>query len=373
MKIGIDARFFGHIGKGLGRYVQKLIEGLEKIDQKNQYFIFLRKENFDDYQPQSDNFKKILADYKWYSFQEQFFFTFFLKKYQLDLMHFAHFNVPFLYSGKFIVTIHDLILIHFPTIKNSTLHPIFYKFKFWAYKKVIKSAIFKSQKVITVSNFTRQDILKNYPNIPFSKILVTYEACDDFCRISFEKDEDIFSKYGIMKPYLLYVGNVYPHKNLERLVLAFEKISQDKKNFQLVLVGKIDYFYLRLKKIIENKKISNIILSGYIPDKELDRIFLNASVYVSASLYEGFGLPLLEAISKGTPVVVSQNGCAEEILGNSARYFDGENIDDMAEKIKEVISNDGLREKMIKRGYLQMAKYSWKKMAQKTKKIYEST
>ena len=372
MKIGIDARFFGHIGKGLGRYTQKLIESLEKNDQKNQYFVFLRKENFDSYQPQSGNFKKILADYKWYSFQEQFFFTFFLKKYQLDLMHFAHFNVPFLYSGKFIVTIHDLILIHFPTIKNSTLYPIFYKFKFWAYKKVIKNAIFKSRKVIAVSNFTRQDILKNYPKISFSKIAVTYEACDDFCRISFEKDRDIFSRYGIMKPYLLYVGNAYPHKNLERLVLAFEKIGQDKKNFHLVLVGKMDYFYLRLKKFVEDKKISNIILSGYVTDKELDRIFLNASVYVSASLYEGFGLPLLEAMNNGTPVVVSQHSCAKEILGDSARYFDGKDIDDVAEKIKEVISNSDLRKKMIKRGYLQVAKYSWKKMAQETKRIYES-
>lgn len=372
MKIGIDARFFGHIGKGLGRYTQKLIEGLEKIDQKNQYFIFLRKENFDEYQPRNDNFKKILADYKWYSFQEQFFFPFFLKRYQLDLMHFAHFNVPILYSRKFIVTIHDLILLHFPTIKNSTLHPLFYKFKFWIYKKVIKNAIYKSQKVIAVSDFTRQDILRNYPSISFSKIAVTYEACDDFCRICFDKDENIFSKYGIIKPYLLYVGNAYPHKNLENLVLAFEKIYQEQKIFQLVLVGKMDYFYLRLKKFVKNKKISNVIFVGYILDRELDRIFLNAWVYVSASLYEGFGLPLLEAMNKGTPVIVSRHNCAKEILGDSARYFNGKDIDDMAEKIKEVISDKDLRKKMIKKGYSQVAKYSWKKMAEETRKIYEN-
>ena len=133
--IGIDARFFGSIGKGLGRYTQKLIENLEKISAQggpasgwdNQYFVFLRKENFDEYQPRNKNFQKVLADYQWYTFAEQIRMPLLLNKLKLDLVHFPHFNVPFFYRKKFVVTIHDLILLQFPTVRGTTLNPIFYK------------------------------------------------------------------------------------------------------------------------------------------------------------------------------------------------------------------------------------------------------
>ena len=130
MKIGIDARFFGSIGKGLGRYTQKLIENLEKIDNENQYVVFLRKENFDEYQPRNKKFQKVLANYQWYTFSEQIKMPLLLNKFNIDLVHFPHFNVPFFYRKKFVVTIHDLILLEFPTVRGTTLNPFFYKIKF---------------------------------------------------------------------------------------------------------------------------------------------------------------------------------------------------------------------------------------------------
>ncbi len=179
MRIGVDARFYGAIGKGLGRYTQKLIENLEKISAKggNEYFIFLRKENFEDYQPKNENFQKVLADYRWYTLSEQINMPRILNKYNLDLVHFPHFNVPLFYRRKFVITIHDLILIHFPTIRGTTLNPLFYFLKFLAYKIVIRSAIKRAEKIIAVSNFTKNDILKNY-GVPAEKIAVTHEACD---------------------------------------------------------------------------------------------------------------------------------------------------------------------------------------------------
>ncbi|KKQ79694.1 MAG: mannosyltransferase B-like protein, partial [Candidatus Moranbacteria bacterium GW2011_GWD2_38_7] len=149
MKIGIDARFYGSIGKGLGRYTQKLIQHLEHIDKENHYVVFLRKENFDDYQPFNKNFEKVLADYAWYTFAEQLFFPLLLNKQKLDLMHFPHFNVPLLYSGRFVLTIHDLILTHFPTIRATMLNPVFYWFKYVAYKLAISSALWRAKKIIT--------------------------------------------------------------------------------------------------------------------------------------------------------------------------------------------------------------------------------
>jgi glycosyltransferase involved in cell wall biosynthesis len=381
MRIGIDARFFGPIGKGLGRYTQKLIEKLEKIsaqggsasggDFECEFFIFLGKENFEEYQVKNPRFKKVLANYRWYSFSEQLFFPLLLRKYDLDLMHFPHFNVPLAYGKKFIVTIHDLILIHFPTVKNTTLNPLFYWLKFLAYRLIISSAIRRSEKIITVSQFTKKDILKNYAKVPENKIKVTHEACEDFCILSPNKDEEILARYGIIKPYLIYVGNAYPHKNLEKLIEAFLSLSAKYPALSLVLVGKEDYFYLRLKKLVERKKVQKIIFAGYVPDYELDTLQHNAEAYVFPSLYEGFGLPPLEAMSKGTPVISCGHACMREILEDSAYYFDGNDTQAIATAIEKIVTDDGLRNKLIASGYEQIKKYSWKKMAMETLEIYE--
>jgi glycosyltransferase involved in cell wall biosynthesis len=382
MRIGIDARFFGPTGKGLGRYTQKLIEKAEELsaqgkaesgeDFGNDYFIFLKKENFHEYQPQNPKFKKILADYTWYSFAEQLLFPQLLKEYNLDLMHFTHFNVPLFYRKKFIVTIHDLILLHFPTIKNTTLNPFFYWLKFLAYRLIINSALKRSEKIVTVSEFTKNDILENYKKIPSEKITITYEACEKLCAPSLNKDEDILKYYAIIKPYLIYIGNAYPHKNLEKLIGAFSLLSKNYPDLSLVLVGKNDHFYFSLKKLVRDKKIKNIIFLGYVPDCDLNSLNRNASAYVFPSLYEGFGLPPLEAMAVGTPVISSDHLCMQEILGNSAYYFNGKVELDIARAIERILTDNALREKLIIAGYQQIKKYSWEKMAKETLETYKN-
>ena len=371
MKIGIDARFFGPIGKGLGRYTEKLIENLEIIDRENEYFIFLRKANFDDYKPKNSNFKKVLADYHWYSFSEQIKFPRLLKEYKLDLVHFPHFNVPLFYFGKFIVTIHDLILLHFPTIRSSTLSPLIFWFKFLLYRVVIKSAVIRSNLIITVSEFTKKDILANYGKIPPEKIFVTHEACEDSFLQSPYEDEKILARYGIMKPYIIYVGNAYPHKNLERLVLSFRKVIEKNNKLKLVLVGNEDYFYRRLKEFVEENEIKNIIFTGYIPDHDLDMVYANAEIFVWPSLYEGFGLPPLEAMNKGVPIVSTDHPCMREVLGENAYYFNGRRKIEIIQAIRKVLDDKELRRTMIAGGYKQVKKYSWRRMANQTLEIYK--
>lgn len=378
MRIGIDARFYGPVGKGLGRYTQKLIENLERVDDSNQYFIFLKRDGFRSYEPKNRNFKKVLADYHWYTFSEQLKFPKLLKKYRLDLVHFPHFNVPLFYLGKFVVTIHDLILIHFPTIRSSTLSPVLYWIKFLVYKIVIKSAVYRSNRIIAVSEFTKKDILENYRSVPQEKIQVTYEACEDYCMLSPNKDDEILNRYGIIKPYVVYVGNVYPHKNAESLAMAFKTINKKsqsdhkKEKIGLVFIGSEDYFYKRLKKFVEENNISDILFAGFVPDHELDIVFHNALAYARPSLYEGFELPPLEAMAKGVPVISSRHSCATEILGDSAYYFDALDIDDIAQAVRKIADDKGLRDNLIKKGYEQVKKYSWKRMARKTLEVYES-
>lgn len=372
MRIGIDARFFGIKQKGLGRYTQKLIENLEKVSlgDGNDYFVFLKKENFDEYEPKNPRFKKVLANYHWYTFAEQLFFPWKLYKHNLDLVHFPHFNVPVFYCRKFVVTIHDLTLLHFPTVRNSTLHPIFYRLKFLAYRLAIWSAIRRAKEVIAISQFTKDDIIREYGERIGKKIDVIYEACEDFCMFGIEETGDFLEKYGIIKPYLIYVGNAYPHKNLERMVLAFEEFQKSGNDFQLILVGKEDYFYQRLHNFISDKKIENIIFLSDISDYYLDILLHMAQAFVFPSLYEGFGLPPLEAMAKGVPVISSDHPCMREVLEDSVCFFDGQSVCAIAEAMKKVVSDEKLRLELTRKGYDRVRQYSWKKMAKETLKIY---
>jgi len=358
-RIGIDARFYGPRQKGLGRYVQKLIENLEKTDKKNKYAIFLRQENWDEYQPVNPNFKKILADYKWYSLKEQILMPLSVRRARLDLVHFPHFNVPLFCPTPFVVTIHDLILKKFPTRRASALGPIRYQLKNLAYQVVISSALKRARKIIAVSDYTKKDILKYFKIRP-EKIEVIYEGAPN-------QMADIGRRPS--KPYLLYVGNAYPHKNLERLILAFEKLSKE-MTLKLILVGEIDYFYRRLKKQFAH--LENVILTDFVSDEEMAALYQNASCYVFPSLCEGFGLPPLEAMAAGLPVVSSSSTCLPEVLGRAAAYFNPKDTEEIAQRIKQVLKDKKLQEKLISLGFEKIKEYSWQKMGRRTLEIYRS-
>ncbi len=381
--IGIDARFYGPLGKGLGRYAQEIIDNIIKIDYQNKYTIFLSKDNFDQFKTNNQNVKKVLINIPWYGFKEQLFFPYYIKKARVDLMHFPHFNVPIFCPVKFIVTIHDLILTKYPTIRASTLSPFFYKIKNIGYKLTISSAIKRAEKIIAVSQYTKDDIIR-YFHVDSEKISVTHEGVANLSKerdTLFDSDNNdtiSLSGYNINKPYLLYVGNAYPHKNLERLVDVWQNITNKNKNFQLVLVGKEDYFYDRLKKYAASKNLytddkpTKIIFSGYVPDQILKILYQKALLFIFPSLYEGFGLPALEAMSRKLAVVSSNRASLPEILGEAALYLNPEDKDDMTKKITIAMEDANLRKKLIESGLKQVKKYSWWECANKTLTIYNS-
>ncbi len=358
LKIGIDARFYGPRQKGLGRYVEKLIQELERVDNENQYVVFLRRENWDEYQPKNPNFKKVLSDTKWYGFKEQIFLPIKIWQNKVDLVHFPHFNVPLFCPVPFVVTIHDLILKRFPTKRASTLHPFFYWLKKTAYHLVINSAVKRAKKIIAVSNYTKKDIL-DYFKVNPEKIDVIYEGAPESVSNLQKRPE------GISKPYLLYVGNAYPHKNLEKLILAFKELKKE-KDLQLVLVGELDYFYNRLEKE------KDIILTDFVSDEELTSLYQNASLYIFPSLCEGFGLPPLEAIAHNLPVISSSATCLPEILGDAVIYFNPENPEEIAGKIKQVLEDKKLQKKMISLGKEKIKEYSWQRMGKEMMGVYSS-
>ncbi len=373
MKIGIDARFFGIASKGLGRYTQKLIEGLEKEESEDTYEIFLTKEGFLEYTPTNPRFRKVLVNYPWYGFREQILYPWFLYRRKLDLIHFPHFNVPILYKKPFVVTIHDLILLHYPTPRASAQSTCWYKIKYFFYTKVIASAVKRAEKVLVVSEFTRMDVSAMYAQTS-SKIIVTTEGVDQYCLWSTPKE--VFSKLNNLwaraqrkekeKPFALYVGNAYPHKNLEIfLFLAMTLPERD-----IVLVGKSDYFYQRLENLVREKHISNIYFVGGVTDSELALLYRHASLYIFPSFYEGFGLPPLEAMQYGLPVLAAHTGSLPEVLGQAALFADPHNSQDFSVQYQKLWADESLRQHLRQKGFTQASGLLWLPMAQKTHNTY---
>lgn len=369
MRIGIDARFLGPKGIGLGRYVFELIVSLEKIDKKNEYIIFLRAENFDFYKPKNRNFKKRIADVPWYSAKEQLFLPFAFGKEKLDILHVPHFNIPIFYPGKIVVTIHDIIKSEFASLSATTRSPIIYFLKHLAYELVLKVAIFRSCHVFVPSNDVAGKLVNKF-KIPKEKISVTYES-SSFKRVSLDGSR-ILKKYKIRKPYLIYVGNAYPHKNLEGIFNALKILTEQKRDVRLINPCPRDVFYERLTQKAKELGLENkVILPGFVPDDDLIALYQESQAFVTATLSEGFGIPGLEAMSLGTPVVCSNIPIFREIYGNAALFFDPKNPKDIAGKINLILTDNKLREELIQKGKEQVKKYSWEKMARQTLGVYQ--
>lgn len=369
MKIGIDARLYGTKHRGIGRYSQKLIENLEKIDQKNQYVVFLSKDNFFDFKPQNKNFKKVLVDSRVYSWQEQILFPLMLKKYKFDFIHFFHFNVPFFYRQRFIVTIHDLIISHYPSSRATTLNPLLYKIKLFFYQLIVKSTVRRAQKIIAISEFTKNDIVRLL-KADDKKIQVIYEGIGTLKETTADC-QMVLDNLSIKNKYLLYVGSAYPHKNLSKLLFVLAEMIKSRPDLKLVLVGEINYFYKQIKNEIKNLDLElNVILTDYINDDKLVCLYKKAEAYVFPSLIEGFGLPPLEAQNYNLPVISSNSSCLPEILGQSAIYFNPEDSIEMLEKINLLLDDEKLRQELIIKGRENIKKYSWQKCAEETLDIY---
>ncbi len=369
--IGIDARLYGPSAKGLGRYVEELVNGVVKKDDKNNYVIFLSAENFDLFTTSNSRVKKVLAKSRWYTLLEQITMPYLIWREGIDLMHIPHFNVPILCTAKFVVTIHDLILTKFPSQRASTLSPLIYKIKYYFYRIIIKNALKRSAKIIAVSKFTKEDIIDQF-KIDKEKIIVTYEGVSDGL-VSNENlnKAKVLEHYNIFEPYILYVGNAYPHKNLECLINEFASIRDEHKDLSLVLVGGEDYFYKRLKNKVKERNLAGMIFTGFVPDSELSLVYKHAKAYVFPSKFEGFGLPPLEAMTQSCPVISSNKTCMPEILGEAAIYFDPGKTGWLKTSLVE-LGKQGKRDQLVKKGLEQVKKYSWNDCVNKTVEIYNN-
>lgn len=371
MRIGIDARMMGK-GFGLARYTEQLVLHSLKVDSTNEFVLFLRKDNWDQIPDTTPRVKKVLADIPWYSVQEQLQLIGIIKKEKVDLMHFPHWNIPYFYRQPYVVTIHDLIMFHFPRAQATTLGPVKFWVKDMAHRLLLRKISKNAKHIFATSEFTRSDIHATL-HVPLEKMTVTYQAPFEVIQNMDDiNHESLLAQYNINKPYILYVGAAYPHKNLRRLIDAWKLYEQKyASTHQLVLVGKENYFYSEIKKYQQAvAPESHVLFTGFVPDEELSVLYEHASLYVFPSLYEGFGLPPLEAMVHGVPVVSSNQSCLPEVLGNAALYFDPQNRDEMVEKIHSGLTDILLRENLKIHSKKILQKYSWETLASQTINVY---
>lgn len=369
-KIGIDVRLWNETG--IGRYIRNLIFELAKI--KNQYKYVLFASSVDVPEIKSllqesdaiDRFIIIPTGIKWHSIQEQIELPGILMKYQLDLMHFPYFSVPIFYRKKFVVTVHDLIINHFPTGRATTLPSPLYKIKRLGYDFILRTAISNAAKIIAPSSATKHELLDHY-QIKQDKVIVTQEGIDE--RINSFTPVVFKDKY----PYFLYVGNVYPHKNIETLLEAFKVFTVQHPDVVMRLVGKEDYFYKRLKEYVVKHKIPCVEFAGYVSDARLSNFYTHAVATVIPSFMEGFGLTALEAMRMKSLVIASKIPSLEEVCGGNAIYFDPGDILSIVDAMNVSLSiKKEDKEKRLIAAKKHSETFTWEKMAKQTVAVYDS-
>ena len=327
MKIAVDARMIEM--SGIGTYIRNLMkEDLYEIALGN-------KEEIKKYNKIKDE-NIIEFNSKIYGIKEQLKFPYKeLKKMKPDLLHVPHYNVPIFYKGRMVVTIHDLTHLKLKEILPNKLAYFYAKFMMWI-------AIKKSEIVFTVSENSKKDILE-YFHVNPDKIKVIYNGIDEsFHKVNKQKIEYLYDRFNLSrdKKLLMYVGNLKPHKNLEKLLEAFSLIK-DKEKYQLLLVGKAFEKY----DVLEEKEVelgikNNVIHTGIVSQEELVDLYNLVDLFVFPSLYEGFGLPILEALACGTNVISSNTSSMPEVGGNVVEYFDPYDANEMKDKIIKNINKD---------------------------------
>lgn len=352
--IVIDARI---INSTTGNYMLHLLDNLQTVDTKNRYSILVRSKDVDHWKPKSKRFTIVPCSVRLSSASEQTRLARQIRALKPDLVHFTMPQQPALLGLKRVTTVHDLTPINFQTPRGN-------RRKRAAFRWLLKHVTRKSDQVITPSEYVKEALAK-FAHANSRKINVIYEAAEEISAAP----EAIESLEG--KQFIAFVGRPAPHKNLGRLVDAFALLQQKNPDMHLVFAGKVAAGYRKLNRHAQSNDIPNVIFTDFIDEGHLRWLYENAAAYVFPSLSEGFGLPGLEAMVHGCPVISSNATCLPEIYGEAAHYFDPYDTEDMALRISQVIRDEKLRKELIKSGRQQVQKYSWRKTAEQTLAIYE--
>ncbi len=381
LRIVFDARRVADFG--IGTYIRNLVRSLAKLDSSNQYTLITTAPSVPEFADLPPNFNTAVYDKKSKPGFAQFGFTLFLTGFPADLYHIPLNAVPLWMPKPYLVTIHDMstLLFSTPSGYRSNLR-LFY----------LRHGLLRADRVLAVSSATRRDV-ESVLRIPAGRIQVVYNAPDPNFRQSGlspvvgtngqefawpPEIQRVLDRYRIHYPFLLYVGRTNPQKNIPRLVEAFAVLRgelQDHPHYQdlrLIIIGDEIARHPALRHaVIQSRVEDSVRFLGFVPIETLRAFYQAASAFVFPSLYEGFGLPPLEAMACGTPVVCSHVSSLPEVVGDAALIVNPENVFDIARGMREVLLNNPLRGDLIKRGFEQVRQFSWERTAAQVLQTYE--
>lgn len=361
--IVIDARLYGPKHTGLGRYTKNLLIALKKLPdfEKYKFTLLVYPELFAEAKSDLGNsFEYQICKYRHYSLKEQLFLPSFINTLKPDLVHFTHLDKPIFYFGKSVVTVHDLIRHFSRGGETTTKNPLLYWPKYFGYLLMTRIILYNSF-VIVPSNFWQDYIIKKYSFNP-QKIITTHEAVDpNFISPRHQHTET-------PENYILYTGNLYPHKNITIIFKALKKLPKIK----LKIICARSVFTQKIEAQIKNEKLdSQVEFLGFVPDSDFPKLYSRALALVHPSLLEGFSLTGLEAMALNCPVIAAKASCLPEIYGPAALYFNPKNATSLAKTITKLKNNTPLRNQLIKLGQEQYKKYNWHFTAQETLNFYK--
>jgi glycosyltransferase involved in cell wall biosynthesis len=365
VRIAIDARKLRDYG--VGTYVRNLLRHLSRLDRTTEYVLLCRAQDREIGAELGENFRVVAEPSPAYSIREQFRVPFDLRREGADLFHAPHYVLPPLTPCRSVVTIHDCIHLRFPQYLPNRLAYAYAHGALWV-------ATHRASRILTVSEASKRDILR-YFRIAEAKIDVIYNAIDE-CFNEVPAEEEVArvrERYQLDDPFVLYAGNIKPHKNLERLIEGFHIFRRRGfEHVKLLIIGDQVSKYATLRRAVHRHMLhKHVRFLGFVADQTLAILYRLAAAFVFPSLYEGFGLPPLEAMASGTPVITSNVSSLPEVVGDAAMLIDPYEPNSIAEAMQRVLSDADLRRELTERGFARARHFSWERSVRRVREIYD--
>ena len=370
MRIAFDVRKLNDFG--IGTYIRNLILHLAQLDQDSEYLLIGRERDKAELGALPANFSYLFDHTQESTFWNDFVLPYTLKKRGVQILHTPHYRSPRFYAAN-----RSLPFMIVSTFSSPTM-PVQSRPTTEA-RKITRRTIKQSSHILTVSEATQRDLMRLF-SIPEEKITVVYNAIDERAVLTSDVEEQkrVLERYQIQDPFLLYAGNIKPHKNIARLIEAFSvlktelKENETWKNLKLLIIGdELSKHQFLRRTVIRSGVQHDVRFFGYVPYETLKVFYKSAEIFAFPSLYEGFGLPPLEAMANGTPVLTSNVSSLPEVMGNAALLVNPENVFEICKGLKHLLFDFNLRAELIAKGLEQSRLYSWKKSAELVWQTYQ--
>jgi glycosyltransferase involved in cell wall biosynthesis len=368
LRIVIDVRHIKDFG--IGTYIRNLVKALGDLDKENHYLLATSDPEIPDFFNLPKNFETVLYHEPRRPMWENIAFPWFIQGLAPDVVHLPSNDVPLLMRHRYVVTIHDMSSFLFGGRTGAREDLRLYRFR---------RGLLKAERVIAVSSATRRDV-EHLLGVRPVRVRLVYSAPDPnfFNRPS---DEDtgrrLLERFSIQHPYILYAGRIRPHKNIPRLIEAFAVVRGELEHhptyhdLRLLIIGDEINRNPEVRRAVAQTRTEQVVrFLGFVPFDTLRQFYASASVFAFPSLYEGFGLPPLEAMATGIPVVTSAVSSLPEVVGDAAMIVNPENVFDIARGLREVLVDNELRARLIAAGYAQVGQFNWRRTAEQTLEVY---